>query len=82
MYSRIFTLLHSPDHAAQLLREFIQNSKEPSDKIYRALLPIMTSRAIGMHFDAINDLRDGKDYRHAAQDLLARCLSEDPSQLF
>ncbi|HEU5187966.1 MAG TPA: phosphotransferase [Candidatus Saccharimonadales bacterium] len=81
MYSRIFTRLHSPHHAATLLRSFEQFSGTPRQNIYPALLPIMTSRAIGMHFDALNDLHSD-DYRAEAQDLLARCLSREPAELF
>jgi hypothetical protein len=81
MYSRIFTRLHSPQHATRLLKAFMQHSGKSRESLYPALLPVMTSRAIGMHFDALNDLH-GDDYRADAQDLLARCLSRDYGQLF
>ena len=81
MCSRIFTRLHSPEHAAKLLKVFMQESEMSAEALYPALLPIMTSRAIGMHFDALNDLRHD-DYQAEAQDLLERCISRDPARLF
>jgi hypothetical protein len=80
-YTRIFTYMHGPAEAARLLQDFSEASDQKSEDIYRALLPSMTSRAIGMHFDAVNDL-SVNDYRAEAQDLLMRCLSRDPAQLF
>lgn len=80
MYSRVFTRLHSHEGAAQLLANFERHAGISRDELYPAFLPVLTSRAIGMHFDAINDLYGG-DYRGDAQDLLARCLSRDPALL-
>jgi hypothetical protein len=81
IYSRIFTLLHSRAQAAHVLHAFVQKAGVDAAALHSALLPVLTSRAIGMHFDAINDLA-GNDYRTEAQDLLARCLSRDPTQIF
>lgn len=80
MYSRIFTRLHSAEAAAHLLDNFAHAAATPYEQLYPALLPVMTSRAIGMHFDACNDLY-GSDYRDEAKDLLQRCLSRDPTRL-
>ena len=81
MYSRIFTRLHSPEHAAKLLRVFTVKAGASQEKLYLAFLPIITSRAVGMYFDALNDIKDD-DYMDEAQELLRRCLSRNPSELF
>lgn len=81
MYSRIFTRLHSPQYAIVLLENFMQKAEKSAKELYPALLPVLTSRAIGMHFDALNDLY-GDDYRYEAQNLLERCLSRNPEHLF
>ncbi len=80
MYSRIYTRLHSFEHAAKLLRLFIEKSKISQEELWPAFLPLITSRAIGMFFDALNDAPND-DYISEAQDLLKRCLSREPSKL-
>jgi aminoglycoside phosphotransferase (APT) family kinase protein len=80
MYSRIFTRFHDSYHASQLLTLFMQKRQLTPEVLYPALLPIITSRAIGMLFDALNDLHE-IDYRRDAQELLARCLSRNPARL-
>lgn len=81
MHSRIYTRLQSPVHAAKLLEGFLRASGKSVGEVYPSLLPVLTSRAIGMHVDALNDLHH-TDYRKAAQNLLERCLSRDPALLF
>ena len=72
-YSRLFTQSQYPEVAGELLKVFLENA-EPTPHRDEQLLAVMSQRAIGMHFDAMNDLAS-VDYRDRAQDFLARCLS-------
>jgi hypothetical protein len=81
MYSRIFTRLHSPKHAAKLLRIFANKAEISQEKLYLTFLPIITSRAVGMYFDALNDIKED-DYMNEAKELLRRSLSCNPDDLF
>lgn len=80
MYSRIFTNMRSPEHASRLLKAFCEEANTSIETIYPALLPVMTSRAIGMQFDAVND-QHANDYKNEARELLGCCLSRDPNRL-
>ncbi|HEV2412814.1 MAG TPA: phosphotransferase [Candidatus Saccharimonadales bacterium] len=80
IYSRIFCRMEDPGRAMRLIKLFMEWSTRSLYDLYPALLPVMVARAIGLQFDAINDYPE-IDYRHRAQDFMARCLSEDPKQL-
>ena len=73
-YSRLFTKAAQPEIAGEFLKNFLESAEIVSHQDEQ-LLAIMAQRAIGMHFDALNDLATGLDYRKRAQDFLARCLT-------
>jgi len=73
-YTRLFTRAQDPALAGYFLGEFIAVSKSMDE---RQLLAVMTQRAVGMHIDALNDYKQGKDYRKRAQKVLQLCLRRD-----
>jgi aminoglycoside phosphotransferase (APT) family kinase protein len=77
-YSRLFTLAEDTNAAKTLLQGFIRKATKFSE---HQLLAVMTQRAIGMHFDALNDYKKGKDYRGRAKELLGLCLRRDVDAL-
>lgn len=79
-YSRLRMQADLPEVAGVFLREFLRVAESvPNQK--EQLLAIMTQRAIGMHFDALNDYKKGSDYRRRAQDFLTVCLERDVDRL-
>lgn len=79
VYSRLRMQAHHEGLAGVFLSEFLRVADGvPNQK--EQLLAIMTQRAIGMHFDALNDYRRGIDYRKRAQDFLTVCLERNIDQ--
>lgn len=79
-YGRLFTVLRSPESAAQLLNEYIKVSKVNEEQFAKQFLLVMTGRAVGMLSDALRD-RDTDDYVQGAVLLLDLCLDRDLSHL-
>jgi hypothetical protein len=79
-YSRLFTQGKDRRLAGELLRLFTEKARlVPHQK--EQILAIMTQRAIGMHFDALNDASRGVDYIDRAQQFLNLCLTRDVTSL-
>ncbi|HEX6462406.1 MAG TPA: phosphotransferase [Candidatus Saccharimonadales bacterium] len=79
-YSRLLTRVADRRVAASFLGSFL-HSAMPVPHQDEQLLAIMTQRAIGMHFDALNDRPKGADYVKRAQEFLQLCLDRDVSKL-
>lgn len=81
LYARVWTTVFAPDEAVRILKLFLDNSQVDRREFAQIFLPMMAARAVGTLHDALNDLERSdqyqKDYRHEAQDLLNRALSED-----
>lgn len=75
-YGRLWTLLRSPDAAADLLRAFLEVSQTPCDEFFKQFLPVVTARAVGMLADAYNDALNN-DYVEYANSLLNTCLNQE-----
>ena len=79
-YSRLRMQAHHRGLAGVFLSEFLRAAdRVPNQK--EQMLAIMTQRAIGMHFDALNDYKKGIDYRKRAQDFLTVCLERNIDRL-
>lgn len=77
-YARLFTLAEDMNMAKELLRHFMSEVDDLSEP---QLLAVMTQRAVGAHFDALNDYKKGEDYRERAKAFLDLCLSRDTNAL-
>lgn len=80
-YSRLCTRSRDTGSAARLLGGFIvlgeQQGDFTRDEFYKAFLPVLMSRSIGMFLDAANDRKKGDDYVAEANELFGRCQSRD-----
>jgi hypothetical protein len=80
-YSRLSTRSRDTDSAARMLGGFIvlgeQEGDFTRDEFYKAFLPVLMSRSMGMFLDAANDRKKGDDYVAEANELFARCQSRD-----
>lgn len=79
-YSRLRMQAAGTEQAREFLNEFL-GAADPAPNQKEQLLAIMTQRAIGMHFDALNDYKKGIDYRRRAQEFLAICLERNINRL-
>lgn len=80
MATRVATHLRGWSEATMLIREFVRRATLDDHAFYQAFLPVLTTRAIGVLYDSVQDL-SYTDYRREAKALLAACLSRDPSRL-
>jgi len=75
IYARTFVLARDPDTAMRLLIEFLPQHQESEDDFFKAFLPVLMSRSMGMFLDTYFAAKRGefgrKDY---AKDLYNRCL--------
>lgn len=75
-YSRLRMQAKDRRLSGVFLEDFIREADKTQHQ-KEQLLAIMTQRAIGMHFDALNDYKQGDDYRERAQEFLGLCLQRD-----
>lgn len=73
-YGRLFTRFQDQEAAAQLLERFIYHAHVDESAFFKAFLPVMTFRAVGMVADAY-----GKAYDNNAQELLQICINGNAS---
>lgn len=72
-YTRLYTRGQNTAFADSLLSKFIDHVDISEQDFFRQFVPVVLSRAVGMLFDAENDLKD-IDYRREAQELFRHWL--------
>ncbi len=75
IYARTFVLARDPDTARRLLAEFLPQHPESEEDFFKAFLPVLMSRSMGMFLDTYFATKRGQfGYKDYAKDLYDRCL--------
>ena len=76
LYSRIFTRQKNAEAAGRILQNFVGKIDMDEDDFFKAFLPLLVSRSLGMFLDALHD-KKSVDYTLEAKNLYKLCVARD-----
>ncbi len=76
-YTRIVTHTRSRENGKNLIEAFKKKSGVKEGEFRKGFFPVLAQRVCGVQFDAVNDYKNGDDYREVAHKLIAICEGEN-----